>query len=65
VNADEAAVLGAAFYGATLSGRFHSAKRLDVRDIAPYDITLSYSTDKKPDGEYHSFAALPLTNTSG
>eukprot|EP00180_Rhodochaete_pulchella_P000253 Plantae.Rhodophyta-Rhodochaete_pulchella.ctg11792.p1 GENE.Plantae.Rhodophyta-Rhodochaete_pulchella.ctg11792~~Plantae.Rhodophyta-Rhodochaete_pulchella.ctg11792.p1 ORF type:complete len:582 (+),score=141.34 Plantae.Rhodophyta-Rhodochaete_pulchella.ctg11792:1162-2907(+) len=37
INADEAAVLGAAFFGATLSSRFQ-VKKVDVFDILPYPI---------------------------
>jgi hypoxia up-regulated 1 len=41
VNADEAAVLGAALYGASLSRQFKT-KSMQVADISPYDIQASY-----------------------
>jgi hypoxia up-regulated 1 len=53
VNADEAAVLGAAFYGASLSSRFKT-KELKVQDklSAPSDINLAYIAEtKKGDSE--------------
>jgi hypoxia up-regulated 1 len=53
VNADEAAVLGAAFYGASLSSRFKT-KELKVQDklSSPSDINLEYVAEtKKGDSE--------------
>ncbi|KAJ7452165.1 Hsp70 protein-domain-containing protein [Mycena galericulata] len=41
VNADEAAVLGAAFHGAGLSRQFKT-KNIKVTDISPFDIQASY-----------------------
>ncbi|KAJ7756232.1 Hsp70 protein-domain-containing protein [Mycena metata] len=41
VNADEAAVLGAAFHGAGLSRQFKT-KNIKVTDITPFDIQASY-----------------------
>ncbi|KAI0339093.1 actin-like ATPase domain-containing protein [Trametopsis cervina] len=48
VNADEAAVLGAALHGAALSRQFKT-KDIRVTDIAPYDIQVSYATEPKSD----------------
>jgi len=42
VNADEAAVLGAALYGASLSRQFKT-KNIKVQDIGVYDIQASYA----------------------
>ncbi|KAF8583385.1 actin-like ATPase domain-containing protein [Ramaria rubella] len=47
VNADEAAVLGAAFYGASISSQFKT-KDIKVQDITPYDIQVSYVAESKP-----------------
>lgn len=41
VNADEAAVLGAALHGASLSRQFKT-KEIKVQDIALYDVQASY-----------------------
>ncbi|TFY61102.1 hypothetical protein EVJ58_g4721 [Rhodofomes roseus] len=46
VNADEAAVLGAALHGASLSKQFKT-KDIRVTDINPYDIQTSYTADNK------------------
>ncbi|KAI0688008.1 actin-like ATPase domain-containing protein [Cytidiella melzeri] len=43
VNADEAAVLGAALHGAALSRQFKT-KDIRVTDITPYDIQVSYTS---------------------
>ncbi|KAI0318042.1 actin-like ATPase domain-containing protein [Amylostereum chailletii] len=49
VNADEAAVLGAALHGAGLSRAFRT-KDIKVTDIAPYNIQVSYLAEVKTDG---------------
>ncbi|KAI0299025.1 Hsp70 protein-domain-containing protein [Multifurca ochricompacta] len=46
VNSDEAAVLGAALHGATLSRQFRT-KNIKLSDIAPYDIQVSYLAEAK------------------
>lgn len=46
VNADEAAVLGAALHGAALSRQFKT-KDIRVTDIAPYDVQVSYQSEAK------------------
>lgn len=46
VNADEAAVLGGALYGASVSRQFRT-KDIKVTDIVPYDIEVSYTTQPK------------------
>jgi len=44
INADEAAVLGAAFYGATMSSRFQ-VRRIDVFDVVPYKVNSEISRE--------------------
>jgi hypoxia up-regulated 1 len=46
VNADEAAVLGAAFYGAGLSRQFKT-KDIRVQDISVHDVVASYPGEKR------------------
>jgi hypoxia up-regulated 1 len=46
VNADEAAVLGAAFYGASLSRQFRT-KKIKLQDITAHDIQVSYDSESK------------------
>lgn len=46
VNADEAAVLGAAFYGASVSRQFRT-KDIKVQDISTFDLQLSYPSESK------------------
>jgi hypoxia up-regulated 1 len=46
VNADEAAVLGAAFYGAGLSRQFKT-KDIRVQDITVHDVIASYPAEKR------------------
>ncbi|KAI9432685.1 actin-like ATPase domain-containing protein [Lactarius indigo] len=46
VNSDEAAVLGAALHGASLSRQFRT-KNIKLSDIAPYDIQVSYLAEHK------------------
>ncbi|KZT03291.1 actin-like ATPase domain-containing protein [Laetiporus sulphureus 93-53] len=66
VNADEAAVMGAALHGAALSRQFRT-KDIKVIDIAPYDIQLSYPAEpKSPDVKPRMINTLVLpvgTNT--
>ena len=49
VNADEAAVLGAGLYGASLSRQFKT-KDIKVSDVYMYDIQASYTTVPKDGG---------------
>ncbi|TFK82826.1 actin-like ATPase domain-containing protein [Polyporus arcularius HHB13444] len=49
VNADEAAVLGAALHGAGLSRQFKT-KDIRITDIGPYDIQVSYQAESKQPG---------------
>ena len=60
VNSDEAAVLGAALHGATLSRQFRT-KNIKLSDIAPYDVQVSYLAEAKPTDV---FDAPPRTITS-
>ena len=46
VNSDEAAVLGAALHGASLTRQFRT-KNIKLSDIAPYDIQVSYLAETK------------------
>jgi len=46
VNADEAAALGAALHGASISGLFRT-RDIKISDIAPYDIQVSYLAEAK------------------
>jgi hypoxia up-regulated 1 len=46
VNSDEAAVLGAALHGATLSRQFRT-KNIKLSDIGPYDVQVSYLAEAK------------------
>jgi len=47
VNSDEAAVLGAALHGATLSRQFRT-KNIKLSDVVPYDVQVSYLAEAKP-----------------
>ncbi|KAI8974913.1 heat shock protein 70 family [Pilobolus umbonatus] len=47
VNGDEAAVLGAAFRGASLSNQFRLSKRISIKDISLYPIEVSYIPENK------------------
>ncbi|KAI0651124.1 actin-like ATPase domain-containing protein [Trametes meyenii] len=49
VNADEAAVLGAALHGASLSRQFKT-KDIRISDIGPYDVQVSYQAEAKNPG---------------
>lgn len=49
VNADEAAVMGAALYGAGITRGFRT-KDIRVQDIAPYGIEVSYQADTNSTG---------------
>lgn len=46
VNSDEAAVLGAALHGASLSRQFRT-KNIKLSDISPYDVQVSYLAEAK------------------
>ncbi|KAM0747743.1 actin-like ATPase domain-containing protein [Meredithblackwellia eburnea MCA 4105] len=71
VNADEAAVMGAALFGAGLSPGFRT-KEIRVQDITPYAIDVSYEADKaSEDAEprritthlFPAFSKLGVTKT--
>ncbi|KAI0063322.1 actin-like ATPase domain-containing protein [Artomyces pyxidatus] len=49
VNSDEAAVLGAALHGASLSRQFRT-KDIKITDIMPHDVQVSYLAETKHDG---------------
>jgi len=49
VDVDEAAVLGAGLYGASLSPQFKT-KGIKVSDVYMYDIQVSYPTESKRKG---------------
>ncbi|KAI0033499.1 actin-like ATPase domain-containing protein [Vararia minispora EC-137] len=49
VNADEAAVLGAALHGASLSRQFRT-KDIKVIDVLPYDVQVAYEAETKATG---------------
>ncbi len=46
MNADEAAVLGAAFYGASVSRQFRT-KSIKIVDIVNFDMQISYPSESK------------------
>lgn len=68
VNADEAAVLGAALHGASLSHSFRT-KDIKLSDVLPYDVQVAYAAEAKEGGTsartIHStaFAAGSKTGT--
>ncbi|KAF8594971.1 actin-like ATPase domain-containing protein [Ceratobasidium sp. AG-I] len=66
VNADEAAVLGTAFYGASLSRQFKT-KPVKVQDIVGRDIYLSYTAEGKKDGNPRTINTLvfPVRSAAG
>ncbi|ORZ14632.1 Hsp70 protein-domain-containing protein [Absidia repens] len=45
VNADEAAVLGAAFHGASISNQFRLTKEIKIKDITSFPIEVSYQSE--------------------
>ncbi|KAL7332179.1 lumenal Hsp70 protein [Mucor circinelloides] len=47
VNADEAAVLGAAFRGASLSNQFRLSKQISIKDVTLFPIEVSYKPENK------------------
>lgn len=47
VNADEAAVLGAAFRGATLSTQFRLSKQISIKDVTLFPVEVSYKPENK------------------
>lgn len=49
VNADEAAVLGSAFYAASVSKQFRT-KDVKVQDIGVHDLSISYPSESKTPG---------------
>lgn len=63
VNADEAAVLGAALYGASVSPQFRSTKDIKITDIIPYDIQISYPAQPKTDSDDVTESQAPLSST--
>ncbi|KAI5119564.1 hypothetical protein M0805_005628 [Coniferiporia weirii] len=62
VNADEAAVLGAALYGASISRQFRT-KDIKVTDIIPYDIQVSYLAQPKAIDAEDAQAPLKVPKT--
>ncbi|KAL6308933.1 actin-like ATPase domain-containing protein [Sparassis latifolia] len=64
VNADEAAVLGAALHGASLSRQFKT-KDIKVSDIGVHDIQVSYSSEAKSvNGRPRTISTLVLPSGS-
>ncbi|KAI0052486.1 actin-like ATPase domain-containing protein [Auriscalpium vulgare] len=59
VNTDEAAVLGAALHGASLSRQFRT-KDIKIADIIPHDVQVSYLAETKATGD----GVRPRTITS-
>jgi hypoxia up-regulated 1 len=57
VNADEAAVLGAALYGASLSRQFKT-KDIRITDVSPYDIQVSYPSEPKDNAKQRTINTL-------
>ncbi|GAN04334.1 hsp70 family chaperone [Mucor ambiguus] len=47
VNADEAAVLGAAFRGASLSNQFRLSKQISIKDVTLFPIEVTYKPENK------------------
>ncbi|KAG0745224.1 hypothetical protein G6F57_009218 [Rhizopus arrhizus] len=47
VNGDEAAVLGAAFRGASLSNQFRLSKQISIKDITSFPIEVTYKPENK------------------
>lgn len=45
VNGDEAAVLGAAFRGATLSNQFRLTKQIKIKDITVFPVDVAYTAE--------------------
>ncbi|QRV96302.1 heat shock protein HSP70 family protein [Ceratobasidium sp. AG-Ba] len=63
VNADEASVLGTAFYGASLSRQFKT-KPLKVQDAVTKDVYLSYTAESKRDGNTRTINTLVFAKRS-
>jgi hypoxia up-regulated 1 len=67
VNSDEAAVLGAALHGATLSRQFRT-KNIKLSDLAPYDVQVSYLAEAKatdaPGGPPRTITSLAFVRGS-
>ncbi|CAO3607724.1 unnamed protein product [Cunninghamella blakesleeana] len=67
VNADEAAVLGAAFHGATLSNQFRLTKEIKIKDITSFPIEVSYENESGDNTEkstiFKEFDALNTRKT--
>ncbi|RCH82779.1 Hypoxia up-regulated protein 1, partial [Rhizopus stolonifer] len=47
VNGDEAAVLGAAFRGASLSNQFRLSKQISIKDVTLFPVEVSYKPENK------------------
>lgn len=47
MNADEAAVLGAAFRGASLSNQFRLSKQISIKDVTLFPIQVAYTPENK------------------
>ncbi|KAI8339485.1 heat shock protein 70 family [Chlamydoabsidia padenii] len=66
VNADEAAVLGAAFHGASLSNQFRLTKEIKIKDITSFPIEVVYETESADVSEtilFNEFDALNARKT--
>lgn len=63
VNADEAAVLGTAFYGASLSRQFKT-KPIKVQDAVGRDVYLTYTAESKKDGNARTINTLVFPTRS-
>ena len=64
VNADEAAVLGAAFYGASLSRQFRT-KEIKVEDLLAHDIQVSYAAESKVTTRVINTSIFPIGSKHG
>jgi molecular chaperone DnaK (HSP70) len=66
VNADEAAVLGAALHGASLSRQFKT-KDMKVTDVCPYEIQVSYPSEPKEGSKPRTIQTVvfPLNSKTG
>ncbi|KAG1467564.1 hypothetical protein G6F56_004344 [Rhizopus delemar] len=64
VNGDEAAVLGAAFRGASLSNQFRLSKQMNIKDVTVFPIEVSYTPENK-DKEAATLISTSLYSTFG
>ncbi|OBZ86090.1 Hypoxia up-regulated protein 1 [Choanephora cucurbitarum] len=63
VNGDEAAVLGAAFRGASLSNQFRLSKQISIKDVIVFPVEVSYQTENKENEETIIFDKFNNINT--